>query len=193
MSAPIVTPEQNREAFLRHVAIADGNACWSWTGARNPLGYGLVRRRRVARNRFLLAHRLAWEIFVGPIPEDGQVLHKCDNPPCVRPDHLFVGDHFENMRDMRQKGRARNGVLSGFYSNGGRWPDRSGARNSRARLDASDVSELRNLSERGVPTSDLCERFGIRRSQVRRIVRGLSWNIEALQNYRRALPIGSAR
>ena len=72
--------------------------CWVWTGTRQVFGYGISLRYR-------LAHRVSWEIANGPIPDGLWVLHRCDNPPCVNPAHLFLGTQTENMRDMTAKGR----------------------------------------------------------------------------------------
>jgi HNH endonuclease len=88
--------------------------CWGWHGARHVFGYGQLSRNELKRTiRYtILAHRMSWEIHFGPIPDGLQVLHKCDNPPCTRPDHLFLGTYADNMEDMTQKGRRRNGVTT---------------------------------------------------------------------------------
>lgn len=75
--------------------------CAEWTGRRNRGGYGLTR----ACGKPLLAHRQAWAIAFGPIPDGLCVLHRCDNPPCCEPTHLFLGTRADNMRDMALKGR----------------------------------------------------------------------------------------
>lgn len=74
--------------------------CWEWPTARNPRGYGLTKR-----NGENYAHRAAWTEVNGPIPGDLHVLHRCDNPPCVRPSHLFLGTPLDNSQDMWSKGR----------------------------------------------------------------------------------------
>lgn len=71
--------------------------CWIWAAGRFEKGYGQFRNKR--------ANRVAWEIVIGKIPKGLQVLHRCDNPPCVRPSHLFLGTQLDNIRDMRRKGR----------------------------------------------------------------------------------------
>ncbi len=77
-------------------------SCWIWTAARNgPNGYGAFRIGKQKHD----AHRVAYELQIGPIPEGLCVLHKCDNPPCVRGDHLFVGTRGDNNKDMHKKGR----------------------------------------------------------------------------------------
>lgn len=86
--------------FWDRVLIGDG--CWEWQGAKGTFGYGAVN---VWPRRQMTAHRRAWELWHGPIPEGAHVLHRCDNPPCVRPDHLFLGAPADNVDDMIAKGR----------------------------------------------------------------------------------------
>lgn len=81
--------------------------CWIWTASKHPDGYGQVTWRWNGRNIVQTTHRFSYEINVGPIPPGMLVCHRCDNPPCVRPDHLFVGTHADNMRDKQQKNHNR--------------------------------------------------------------------------------------
>lgn len=88
------------ERFLSKI-VFDRSGCHLWIGATTSMGYG---------NFFLygsnwLAHRASWELFIGNIPDDKLVLHKCDTPLCVNPDHLFLGTHKDNTQDMMSKGR----------------------------------------------------------------------------------------
>jgi hypothetical protein len=85
-----------RSLFAR---VAPG--CWEWGGARSATGYGWASYK----DKTVPAHRLVWEMVSGPIPAGLFVLHHCDNPPCVRPDHLFLGTQADNLRDARAKGR----------------------------------------------------------------------------------------
>ncbi len=78
------------------------SGCWLWFGPEHTKGYGRLQMRK----RNLYAHRLQWERFNGPIPIGLEVCHKCDTPPCINPEHLFIGTHAENMQDSRRKGRS---------------------------------------------------------------------------------------
>lgn len=78
--------------------------CWLWTAYTNDKGYGTISMGG-RKGSVLLAHRVAWELEHGPVPEGLRVLHKCDTPACVRHDHLFLGTQLDNMRDMMAKGR----------------------------------------------------------------------------------------
>lgn len=78
------------------------SGCWEWVGYRKPSGYGKFSLHRLGTHA---AHRLAYEVFCGPIPEGLSVCHHCDNPPCCNPAHLFVGTNGDNIRDRNRKGR----------------------------------------------------------------------------------------
>ena len=81
--------------------VCKTNGCWTWTASKNPHGYGQIR----LSGKLTLAHRVSWTIHNGVIPEGLFVLHICDNPPCVRPDHLFLGTQKDNIRDAVAKKR----------------------------------------------------------------------------------------
>lgn len=91
-----------KDAFWQKVRKTD--SCWFWTGSSDEHGYGTLNTRR-SHPKIQKAHRISWELANGPIPPGLWVLHKCDTPPCVRPDHLFLGNRSDNMKDAASKGR----------------------------------------------------------------------------------------
>lgn len=94
------------EDFLARMVGNDG--CWEWRGACDSEGYGRI----VIEGRMGRVHRIVWEAFNGPIPAGLLALHRCDNPPCCNPDHLFIGTQQQNLADMRAKGRDRTDGLA---------------------------------------------------------------------------------
>jgi HNH endonuclease len=122
--------------------------CWEWRGTTNEHGYGRIRVSR----RSLLAHRVAWMLEHGWIPSSVHVLHKCDNPPCVR--CLFRGNHKDNMADMGRKGR------------------RSNERNPNTRLSPADLLAVISLRAEGLSFGEVGARFGISHTHARHICIG---------------------
>jgi hypothetical protein len=101
---PRVTPV---ERFWSYVDKSGPNGCWIWTRARQPRGHGVFGGRLPVTETSHLAHRLAYALVRGPIPASLILRHKCDNPPCVNPDHLTPGTVKENTWDMIDRGRAK--------------------------------------------------------------------------------------
>lgn len=101
-------PEKYVERFWSKVKKAHGEGCWEWTAGKYKYGYGVFH---VARKPWL-AHRLSFFLAHGEIPKGKFICHHCDNPPCCRPDHLFLGDPVDNTADMIHKGRDRFGEIS---------------------------------------------------------------------------------
>ncbi len=98
-----MTPDELHR-FEEKFLVDPNSGCWLWTGSVCSKGYGRFVSARV-RVAPLLAHRVAYEHFIGPIPERHYVCHRCDVPSCVNPAHLFVGTQGDNMRDSLRKGR----------------------------------------------------------------------------------------
>lgn len=129
--------------------------CILWSGPIASNGYG----KRQVHGRTVGAHRVAWEEANGPIPDGLFVLHRCDNPPCCNVEHLFLGTHVDNMRDMASKGR---GVV------------RRGADHPNCSLTEEQVQLARQLYRDGVKQSDISRRFGIGKATASRLVRGVT-------------------
>lgn len=105
-----MTAARARELFDGKWSLDPDSGCWIWQAARLPKGYGaFVSKSHPLSGR---AHRAAWELYVGPIPAGLWVLHRCDNPPCVNPAHLFLGTASDNTADMMAKGRGKPGGLT---------------------------------------------------------------------------------
>jgi HNH endonuclease len=98
----------NEQRFWSYVQKASDAECWEWRGSVNNKGYGrLPERRGPGVRKAVIAHRLAYQFGVGPIPEGQCVLHRCDNRKCCNPQHLFIGTIADNNRDMWIKGRGK--------------------------------------------------------------------------------------
>ena len=146
-----------RDRFWSKVRIADG--CWEWQAYRQK-GYG---RFWMTPERYSLAHRFAVLLDRGPFPDELCVLHRCDNPPCCNPEHLFLGTNYDNTLDKIAKGRARRGSQVGEL-------------HSQSKLTAEQVMEIRVLWASGEWTQvALGERFGVFGTAIGRIVNGQRW------------------
>ncbi len=151
-------------------------SCWEYQGGRVRQGYGVLTERRGKSWR---THRLAYTLTRGPIPEGMFVCHRCDNPPCVRPDHLFLGTPKENSEDRDRKGRGASGDRSGMrkYASARLRVSLSkrGEGHHGTKLTDQDVRNIRDrfLSEGGPA---LAREYGITRDQIYNIRQRRSWS-----------------
>lgn len=127
-------------------------SCWIWIGAKFPSGYGEIS----VNNRSIRAHRFSYQIHYGPIPDGKIICHRCDNPACVNPDHLFLGTNKDNTQDMIRKKR---GLV--------------GEKNPCAKLTLEQVIEIR---ETNLPQRKIASKYGISQTMVGKIKRGTKWN-----------------
>jgi len=162
------------------------DSCWDWSAAKDRHGYGVFcvnPTRRTER-----AHRYSWEITNGKIPESMNILHKCDNPSCANPEHLFLGTQADNMADMRAKGRGAKGdnttarlypekLPRGDAHFSRRQPEliARGERHWNSKLSATDVRKMREMNKGGLNYSQIADVFGIHRRTASGICNGLQW------------------
>lgn len=160
-----VTPLRDR--FEAKVIPEPMSGCHLWEGAVDGRGYGRVGSGG-DRGRTLIASRVAWTLYRGEIPEGLCVLHRCDNPACVNPDHLFLGTQQDNMRDMARKGRARSVPNA---------PHRRarGESHGAATLTEADVREIRRLRATGVNCVEIARRIGTTAVTARHVSNRYSW------------------
>lgn len=153
--------------------------CWTWRGTRDSNGYGLflIQRRDVRR-----AHRYAWELEHGQIPDGLHACHHCDNPSCVRPEHIFIGTQFDNMRDCARKGRTfaqrfpelmPRGERHGFALHPERRP--RGERHPRHVLTDALVMALRQRFANGEQLRDISGDTKLSINTLRAAIRGATW------------------
>lgn len=193
-------PTPPRVRFERKFVRGEG--CWNWTAGKDRDGYG--RFTVPGRGSWLRAHRFSYELFVGAVPEGMQVLHRCDNPSCVRPDHLLLGVQQDNADDMVQKGRQAKGLAHGRHTKpertarGGRQglrlhPERAarGLRNGRhthpeafprgerqlaSKLTELKVRNIRTVHAMGCPMSELARHHGVSVASIRAIIHRRTWS-----------------
>lgn len=158
-----------RERLLLQVVVTP-SGCWEWTGPVNPAGYPKIK----VGGDLLAAHRVAYEAFIGPLDDGLFVCHRCDNPPCIFPGHLFAGTAAENTADMVAKGRAATGDRSGARLH----PERvaRGQRVAGAKLTEADVAEIRRRKSLGAPSRFLADEYGVDKSTIDRAATRQRWS-----------------
>lgn len=135
-----------KKRFWTKVEIpADETKCWIWKGSIGGCCYGGFS----CNGKPELAHRMSWMIHFGPIPKGLCVCHKCDNPKCVNPKHLFLGTQADNNRDARLKGRA---ILNKSLK---------GSKQYNAKLNERDIPKIWYLIKQGVTQREVAKRYGV--------------------------------
>lgn len=141
--------------FWSKVKIEEWDECWEWQATKNWGGYGQVRK-----GKMVLAHRVAWELIFGPIPNEMNVLHKCDNRACCNPNHLFLGTNQDNVNDRVAKGRSARFI---------------GEKHPRVKLAELEVINILDEYKRGISRKNIAQKYNIGMSQLHRIIHGQSW------------------
>jgi len=147
-------PRTLENMLFMKLAKDEVTGCWNWTGGLFDSGYG-----RVTKNgKNALAHRVSYAHFFGSIPEGLQVCHKCNNKRCINPDHLYVGTHNDNMRDV---------TLTDVHK---------GENNAKALLTQSQVLEIKaHIRERKIVYRKIAEMYGVSRQAIKDIASGRTW------------------
>lgn len=159
-----------QERLAEKYTVEPNTGCWLWTAMLNHAGYGILGVSVANKTTPKLAHRLSYETHVGPIPEGMYVCHRCDQPSCVNPAHLFVGTQQANMADMLAEGRS---------SAGKSFAGRRGENHGMAKLDWGKVDEIRaKYAAGGVSQRDLGAEYGVAHRTIGLIVRGSLWTEE---------------
>lgn len=131
--------------------VLESDECWNWPGSKTALGYGVVNLHK----KSFYAHRLSFDLFVHPLTSGLVICHRCDNPRCMRPSHLFSGTQKDNLSDMARKGRSTQGQ-----------------RQWNAKLDPEAIRAIRESAERN---SVLAERYGVCPQTISKIKIGRRW------------------
>lgn len=155
-------PGQSTEDRLRFYGwTVTETGCWEWNGARKSQGYGVLN----VNGKTARVHRLAYEAWVGPIPEGLDLRHKCDNPPCMNPDHLEPGTRRQNVQDMVSRKRYNTDNTP------------RGENHGRAKLTNQDVLDIRMEYATGrITQKALSVIYSVHRDTISRIILGISWS-----------------
>lgn len=143
--------------FWTYCIQKEPDSCWEWAGSKKKQGYGVLS----SRGTTLYAHRVSYEIHIGPIPDGMFVCHRCDNPSCVNPTHLFVGTLQDNHRDMMTKGRH-----NAAHGENASW----------SKLTDADVKAIRELHAGGTGYRTIAKKYGVGDSTIRDIVKRRNWS-----------------
>lgn len=151
---PKITVDVRRRFFTK---FNKSKGCWAWLKGKQNYSYGVF----TISGRDYLAHRISWTIFKGEIPVKLQVLHKCDNPPCVNPKHLWLGSQLDNMHDRNIKGRGNNC---------------HGEKHGRAKLSVKDVKFIRSIYKtRTVTQKTLAKKFKVNQTTISHVIIKRNW------------------
>lgn len=169
LCTPVEITEKNLRNFWKKVVKQEGDGCWNWVAFLTSDGYGLFG----LSGKLYTAHRVSYYLHFGCIPVGVLVCHKCDNPNCVRPDHLFLGSQFDNVHDMKRKGRERK--ATGDASAMKKYPElvQKGEKHPKAILSEAAVLHIR-ANYKG-SCSSMAPHYGVSTCTIRDIIKRRSW------------------
>ena len=145
----------NARGFWAKVRDGGNDECWEWSAGKCS-GYGSVR----SKGKHEYAHRIAWALTFGQVPDGLHVLHRCDNPPCCNPAHLFLGTNLDNIKDKVSKRRATAPA---------------GSQSPNAKLTEDDVIDIRTVRAFGASYGALAKAYGVARCTIINIVLRRAW------------------
>lgn len=158
------------DRFLEKTTVGTLEQCWLWMATKNNKGYGLLQQQIDGANGKRLAHRIAYELFIGPIPEGMCALHRCDTPACVNPNHIFLGTMRDNIADMDAKGRRVTVV-----NPNNKPPTFRGSAHPHAKLTEEIVLEMRSKLAAGAFVRALSREYKIDRKTIMTIRDRKGW------------------
>ena len=158
----IENKENVRERLMRHTHYDATCGCWEWTGSkRNGYGRMIIGSRKDGTRKSMSAHRVSYELEYGEIPDGMEVCHKCDNPSCVNPKHLFLGTRQDNIDDRERKGRNITFI---------------GEEQPRAKLTKKSVKDARwERAYKGTSFQALANRYGVSKKTMQNAINGVTW------------------
>lgn len=173
--------------FWSKVSKEEGDACWEWLGDLSDKGYGFFVLRHGVK---VYAHRYSFELAHGPLAAGLQACHHCDNPPCVRPDHLFSGTQKDNIQDALSKGRMATSSRNGRHT----FPERTarGVGHGRAKLTEASVQQILCIGGT-MPQQKIADMFGTPQTNVSLILRRKAWAHIKPQQKNLPLPVRSSK
>lgn len=168
----------NGHWFWDQVDVRGADECWPWIGRgklRSHKWYGSLHLPSGKKDK---SHRVAYELAIGEIPAGKFVCHKCDNPPCCNPNHLFAGTQLDNMRDCANKKRAGMQVhpeRSYLVTSRSKITRPRGEQQGSSKLTDDNVRLIRNLHSRKMFMSVIAKQFGVSASAIEHVIHGITW------------------
>ncbi len=144
------------ERFWYYVDKRGEDECWEWKGHKSPEGYGHLH----IKTGTTVTSRISWQIHYGEIPKGMLVCHKCDNPPCCNPKHLFLGTDLDNIQDRDKKKRNKQCKGRNHY---------------KAEIVEADVINIRNLNKEGMSQKELSKMYNLSQASISKILLRQGW------------------